>query len=100
MHYIPYFVAAAFICSCARSSAFSFVPSTLSRQPAQRSTNVNAVNMAASKQDQLPAKAKRYYVRPDRILDVATSAPQLLLRLGSGALVDGYRCEFSYMSQS
>lgn len=44
--------------------------------------------------DQLPAKAKRYYVRPDRILDVVTSAPQLLLRLGSGALVDGYRCEY------
>lgn len=49
------------------------------------------VAMAAN--DQLPANAKRYYVRPDRILDVVTSAPQLLLRLGSGALVDGYRCK-------
>ena len=47
----------------------------------------------AVKPDQLPAQAKRYYVRPDRILDVLTSAPQLLLRLGSGALVDGYQCE-------
>lgn len=43
--------------------------------------------------DPLPAEAKRYYVRPDRIIDVLLSAPQLLLRLGSGALVDGYRCE-------
>lgn len=49
--------------------------------------------MAAAKQDQLPAEAKRYYIRPDKIVDVLTSAPQLLLRLGSGALVDGYRCE-------
>ncbi|CAN0026541.1 unnamed protein product [Ascophyllum nodosum] len=40
---------------------------------------------------QLPAEAKRYYVRPDRILDVLTSAPQIIFRLGSGLLVDGYR---------
>ena len=54
--------------------------------------------MAAKSNDQLPADAKRYYVRPDRILDVVTSAPQLLLRLGSGALVDGYRCECLHVS--
>ncbi|CAM9962856.1 unnamed protein product, partial [Choristocarpus tenellus] len=40
---------------------------------------------------QLPSNAKRYFVRPDRILDVIGSAPQLLIRLGSGALVDGYK---------
>ncbi|CAM9710240.1 unnamed protein product [Scytosiphon promiscuus] len=96
MQYASYFTAAAFICSCARSLAFSFVPSTLSRQPAQQqSTNVNVLNMAASKPDQLPSQAKRYFIRPDRILDVVTSAPQLLLRLGSGALVDGYRFKIS-----
>lgn len=62
----------------------------------QRSTN--KLSMAATKPDQLPADAKRYYVRPDRFLDVLTSAPQLLFRLGSGALVDGYTGEESYRS--
>lgn len=51
----------------------------------------SSLNMA--KGEELPAEAKRYYVRPDRVLDVLTSAPQLLLRLGSGALVDGYQGE-------
>lgn len=51
-----------------------------------------ALNMAQAP-DQLPAEAKRYYARPDRVLDLLTSSPQLLFRLGSGALVDGYQCE-------
>lgn len=56
----------------------------------------SSLSMAAEP-DRLPAQAKRYYVRPDRILDVLTSAPQILLRLGSGALVDGYQCESDWV---
>lgn len=66
-----------------------FVPAGL--VPSAAVTRTTRLTMAVN--DQLPANAKRYYVRPDRILDVVTSAPQLLFRLGSGALVDGYNCE-------
>lgn len=34
--------------------------------------------------------AKRFFVRPDRFLDIITSSFSLLLRLGSGATVSGY----------
>lgn len=90
---------AALLSLCSRTQAFVGVPSASAAAAVARGQQ-SALSMAA-KPDQLPAQAKRYYVRPDRILDVLTSAPQLLLRLGSGALVDGYRCEwwcwFSYV---
>lgn len=66
------------------SDAFGVRPHAAARD------NLTSMKMASP---QLPAEARRYYVRPDRILDVLGSAPQLLLRLGSGALVDGYGCE-------
>lgn len=83
--------AASLLSLCSRTRAFAVV-SSAAAAAAVRSGR-SALSMAA-KPDQLPAQAKRYYVRPDRILDVLTSAPQLLLRLGSGALVDGYQCEW------
>lgn len=76
---------------CGFQEASSFLPSTLPAPAVSRHRYATKVTMAVN--EQLPSEAKRYYVRPDRILDVVTSAPQLLLRLGSGALVDGYRCE-------
>lgn len=82
-------VAATVLCGFQESLGFLPVPSVAPAVSRQRYST--KVSMAAN--DQLPADAKRYYVRPDRILDVVTSAPQLLFRLGSGALVDGYRCE-------
>ena len=91
---------AALMSLCSRTQAFVGVPSASAAAAGARGRS--ALSMA-EKPDQLPAQAKRYYVRPDRILDVLTSAPQLLLRLGSGALVDGYQCErvvllwFSYV---
>lgn len=96
MHSAVSLIAIMFLCSC--QVTFSFLRTSLSfatggvvsSQP--RSTKLT---MAAAKPDQLPADAKRYYVRPDRILDLLTSTPQVLLRLGSGALVDGYRGETS-----
>ncbi|CBJ31539.1 Putative uncharacterized protein [Ectocarpus siliculosus] len=75
-----------------RTAAF-LTSSSAAIAVSQRSTN--KLSMAATKPDQLPADAKRYYVRPDRFLDVLTSAPQLLFRLGSGALVDGYTVKVS-----
>lgn len=66
------------------SDAFGVRPHAAAR------SSLTSMRMASS---QLPAEAKRYFVRQDRILDILGSAPQLLLRLGSGALVDGYRCE-------
>lgn len=83
-------VTAALISLCSRTQAFVGVPSASAAAAVARGQS--ALSMAA-KPDQLPAQAKRYYVRSDRILDVLTSAPQLLLRLGSGALVDGYQGE-------
>ena len=84
--------AAALLSLCSRTQAFGVVPSAGAGAAAAVARGRSALSMAV-KPDQLPAQAKRYYVRPDRILDVLTSAPQLLLRLGSGALVDGYQCE-------
>nr|WEU39140.1 glutathione S-transferase [Saccharina japonica] len=84
---------AALLSLCSRTQAFVGVPSASAAAAVARGQQ-SALSMAA-KPDQLPAQAKRYYVRPDRILDVLTSAPQLLLRLGSGALVDGYRFKVS-----
>lgn len=82
-------IAAALLGSC--QQAASFVPAAMPSTAAVTRAVTTRLNMAVN--DQLPANAKRYYVRPDIILDVVTSAPQLLLRLGSGALVDGYNCE-------
>lgn len=73
---------------CSGIHAFTVSPAAVRRG--------SSLSMAAAP-DQLPAQARRYYVRPDRVLDVLTSAPQLLFRLGSGALVDGYRCEFDWV---
>lgn len=86
--------AAALLSLCSRTQAFGVVPSAGAGSAATAVSRGRSALSMAAKPDQLPAKAKRYYVRPDRILDVLTSAPQLLLRLGSGALVDGYRCEW------
>lgn len=91
---------AALLSLCSRTQAFVGVPSAAASAAAvARGRSGSALSMAA-KPDQLPAQAKRYYVRPDRILDVLTSAPQLLLRLGSGALVDGYQCEWCWGSRT
>lgn len=93
MHTAVSLIAATFL--SISQQTFSFLPSSLPTATSMVSSQRRStkLTMAAAKPDQLPAEAKRYYVRPDRILDVLTSAPQLLLRLGSGALVDGYRCE-------
>lgn len=68
-------------------------PAAVTR-PARSMSRSPALSMAQPKaSDQLPAEAKRGFIRSDRVLDIATSIPQLLFRLGSGALVDGYKCE-------
>lgn len=89
-------VAATVLCGFQDASSF-LAPALPAVAPAVSRQHSTQVSMAAN--EQLPADAKRYYVRPDRILDVVTSAPQLLLRLGSGALVDGYRCEYVSTAQ-
>lgn len=93
MHSAVSLIAVTFLCSCQLS--FSFLRASLPSAAALVSSQPRStkLTMAAAKPDQLPADAQRYYIRPDKLLDVLTSAPQLVLRLGSGALVDGYRGE-------
>lgn len=79
--------------------ALSFLPPGLPSVALAGSRHQCSTKVTMAANDQLPADAKRYYVRSDRLLDIVTSAPQLLLRLGSGALVDGYRCECLYLAQ-
>lgn len=78
--------------SCFRIQAFH-TPGVSSLVRVRQTQGPTSLSMV-SKNDQLPAQAKRYYIRPDRLVDIVLSAPQLLLRLGSGALVDGYNCEW------
>lgn len=74
---------------CHRTQAFLAGAGGVGLRRSERSS----LRMAA-RPEQLPTQPKKYYIRPDRVLDVLSSAPQILLRLGSGALVDGYRCKW------
>ena len=86
MRSMLFFFATTILSLFRRVDAFGMRPLAASRG------SLTSTKMAST---QLPAEAKRYYVRPDRILDVLTSSPQIIFRLGSGLLVDGYRCEQS-----
>lgn len=80
-----------FLMRNARISGLKVDPSNHLRVVARR--NPLAMSMVTKGKEQLPAKAQRFVVPPDRILDIVGSVPQALLRLGSGLLVDGYQGE-------
>lgn len=50
-----------------------------------------AVSGPEKPKDFTPPTPRRGFVRPDRLLDVAAGTAGLFVRLGAGALVDGYR---------
>lgn len=80
------------LCTSAGVSAFRVTSAVVSSHT-RRQHSRYAFTMTANPRDLLPEDAKRGYVRPDRLLDIISCTPQLLLRLGSGAFVDGYKRE-------
>mmetsp|Transcript_114 Transcript_114/g.314 ORF Transcript_114/g.314 Transcript_114/m.314 type:complete len:367 (+) Transcript_114:44-1144(+) len=93
--FLPHFFISAMVLLC-RTSAFQISRAIRAMKGPQggRPSPWKMQSSTTDKYRQDPPKPRKFAIRPDKALDIATASAGLVFRLGSGALVNGYRVSF------